>query len=185
MLNTKYIILDPSIPPLVNNDIPGNAWFADTVLFASDANEELSLVNKIDPSRQAVIDVKFKNLVKAQSYPGKSSDKIELTSYKPNELIYKYSASGERLAVFSEIYYPAGWKAYIDGKEQEYLRTNYVLRAMVVPEGEHELKFEFRPASYYTGNKISLASSVIFILLVAGYFGTALLRKKAGGNGPS
>ena len=185
MLNTKYIILDPSIPPLVNNDISGNAWFADTVLFASNANEELSLVNKIDPSRQAVIDVKFKNLVKAQSYPVKSSDKIELTSYKPNELIYKYSASGERLVVFSEIYYPAGWKAYIDGKELEHLRANYVLRAMVVPEGEHELKFEFRPASYYTGNKISLASSVIFILLVAGYFGTALLRKKAGGNGPS
>lgn len=185
MLNTKYIILDPSIPPLVNNDILGNAWFADTVIFASSANEELSLVNKIDPSGQAVVDAKFRDLVKSQSYPVKTGDKIELTSYKPNELIYKYSAAGERLAVFSEIYYPAGWKAFIDGKEQEHLRANYVLRAIVVPEGDHELKFEFRPASYYTGNKISLASSIIFILLVAGYFGTVLLRKKAHGNDPS
>lgn len=185
MLNTKYIILEPSIPPVVNNNALGNAWFADTVLLAANANEELSLLNKTDPSKQAIVDVKFRNLIPARAYPVKAGDKIELTSYKPNELIYKYSAAGERLAVFSEIYYPGGWKAYIDGKEQDHLRANYVLRAMVVPAGDHEIRFEFRPASYYTGNKISFASSIVFFLLVAGYFGSVLLRKKADGNGPS
>lgn len=100
-----------------------------------------------------------------------------LISYKPNELIYKYSSQGERLAVFSEIYYPAGWKAYVDGAEKSYFRTNYVLRGMVVPGGNHEIKFEFKPSSYYVGDTISLASSLIFILLVAGYFGYSFRNK--------
>jgi len=92
-------------------------------------------------------------------------------------LTYKYSSQGERLAVFSEIYYPAGWKAYIDGVEKSYFRTDYVLRGMIVPGGNHEIKFEFKPSSYYIGDSISLVSSLIFILLVAGYFGYTLRNK--------
>jgi hypothetical protein len=185
MLNTKYIILDPSIPPVVNNNALGNAWFADTSVIASGANEELSLTARIDPSKVAVVDAKFRNFLTASSYKSSPGDTIELTSYKPNELLYKYSSAGERLAVFSEIYYPAGWKAYIDGKENEHFRANYVLRAMVVPAGSHEIRFEFRPASYYTGNKISFASSVIFIVLVIGYFGRMLFVKKVREDGSS
>jgi uncharacterized membrane protein YfhO len=85
-------------------------------------------------------------------------------------LLYKYSAKEEKLAVFSEIYYPAGWKCYLDGKESRYFRADWILRGMVVPAGDHEIKFTFKPASYYMGNKVSLASSVVLILLCAGYF---------------
>ena len=75
-------------------------------------------------------------------------------------------ATDEKLAVFSEIYYPAGWKCYIDGKESKYFRTDWVLRGMIVPAGDHEIKFTFKPASYYMGNKVSLASSVLLILII-------------------
>jgi len=110
-------------------------------------------------------------------YPVLENEKIELVSYQPDELLYKYSAREEKLAVFSEIYYPAGWKCFIDGKESKYFRTDWVLRGMVVPAGDHEIKFTFKPASYYIGNKISLASSVLLILLCAGYFFTKFNRK--------
>ena len=83
-------------------------------------------------------------------------------------MIYKSSSQSDKLAVFSEIYYPAGWKCFIDGNESEYFRANYVLRGMIVPAGEHEIKFSFEPDSYYTGNKVSLASSILLILLLAG-----------------
>ena len=85
-------------------------------------------------------------------------------------MIYKYSAREEKLAVFSEIYYPAGWKSYVDGKESKYFRTDWILRGMVVPAGDHEIKFSFKPSSYIVGNKISLASSIVLVLLFAGYF---------------
>jgi hypothetical protein len=169
MLNAKYYIIMPEMDPFVNNKALGNCWFADTVIFAGNANQELSLLNRIDPARQAVADIRFRENIKSASFRGGAGDKIELVSYKPNELIYKSGAAAERLAVFSEIYYPAGWKAYIDGKETDHFRVNYVLRGMVIPSGDHEIRFSFKPRSYYTGNNISYASSVIFILMAAGY----------------
>jgi hypothetical protein len=186
MLNTKYLIITPQMAPAINNNALGNAWFADTVIFAENANREISLIHKINPAKQAVVDIRFKDQVAKSGYPGAEADKIELTSYEPNELIYKYTSGSERLVVFSEIYYPAGWKAYIDGAEKSYFRTNYVLRGMIVPGGNHEIKFIFAPASYYVGNKISLASSLIFILLLAGYLATMLRNKnKLSNNDPS
>ncbi|MGD0583688.1 MAG: hypothetical protein ABR974_12190 [Bacteroidales bacterium] len=178
MLNARYFIINPNIAPVVNDKALGNAWFVDSVVFASDANEELALVSRIEPSVQADVDVKFKNLVKVPYYRAQAGDSIRLTSYKPNELIYKYSSGGERLAVFSEIWYPAGWKAFIDGKPSDYLRVDWILRGMVVPAGAHEIRFSFEPASYYTGNKVSLASSVIFILLAAGYIIITIINKR-------
>ena len=177
MLNAKYFIINGQMAPVINTNALGNVWFVETPIIAKNANEELSTVNKINPAAQAVIDVRFKNQVTNASYPVAPGDTIMLTSYKPNELIYKYSSKGERLAVFSEIYYPAGWKAFIDGAEKSYFRTDYVLRGMVVPAGNHEIKFVFRPASYYTGNTVSLASSIIFILLIAGYTGYTIRSK--------
>jgi hypothetical protein len=178
MLNAKYFIVNPNIDPVINPRALGNAWFADSVVFASGPNEELALMNRIDPAKQAAVDVRFKNIVKGQSYRSAIADSISLTSYKPNELIYKYSSSGERLAVFSEIWYPAGWKAFIDGKPYDYLRADWILRAMVVPSGNHEIRFSFEPSAYYTGNTISLASSVLFILFAGGYIAFKLVNKK-------
>jgi hypothetical protein len=179
MLNAKYYIITPEMDPVRNEKALGNCWFADTLIFAGNANQELSLVTRIDPARQAVADIIFKDKMKTSSFPGGTGDKIELVSYKPNELIYKSGSAAERLAVFSEIYYPAGWKAYIDGKESDYIRVNYLLRGIAVPAGEHEIRFSFRPESYYAGNKISYASSAIFILMAAGYaFWSFKNRKK-------
>jgi len=170
MLNTKYVIFNPEAPPLVNQNVLGNAWFVETPVIVDNANEELSSINKINASKTAVIDKLFKDQIINSSYPINEGDKIELKSYKPNELIYTSKSQGEKLAVFSEIYYPAGWKSYIDGKEIDYFRTDYVLRGMVIPSGEHKIEFRFEPASYIVGNKISLVSSLLFILLASGYF---------------
>jgi len=176
MLNAKYVIYNPEVPPLKNNKALGNAWFAEKVKFAANANEELSSINYFNPSSEAVVDVRYREHIDKSDYPSEAADTIFLVSYKPNELAYRYSSAGERLAVFSEIYYPAGWKSFIDGKESPHFRANYVLRAMIVPEGDHEIIFRFQPDSYIKGNKISLASSVLLILIVAIYAGAELKK---------
>lgn len=170
MLNTKYVIYNPGAPPLINPNALGNAWFVEKPVFADNPNAEISLINSFNPSKEATIDKVFKDQITKADYPVMENEKISLVTYQPDELVYKYSASEEKLAVFSEIYYPAGWKCYIDGKESKYFRTDWVLRGMVVPAGDHEIKFIFRPESYILGNKVSLASSVLLIFLCAGYF---------------
>ena len=177
MLNTKYIIYNPEAPPIINQYALGNAWFVEKPVMVDNANMEISAINRFNPANDAIIDNVFKNQITKESYSVQAGDTIELVSYLPDELVYKYTASQEKLVVFSEIYYPAGWKSYIDGKENSYFRTNYVLRGMVVPAGSHEIKFSFKPSSYIVGNKISLASSVLLFLIIAGYFASRFLMK--------
>jgi Predicted membrane protein len=177
ILNTKYIIYQSNALPLINSNALGNAWFVEKPVFAENANKEISLINSFNPSKEAIIGNSFKNQITKPSFPVLENEKIVLISYQPDELRYKYSAREEKLAVFSEIYYPAGWKCYIDGKESRYFRADWVLRGMVVPAGDHEIMFTFKPASYYTGNKVSLASSVLLILLFGGYFFTKYNRR--------
>jgi hypothetical protein len=179
MLNTKYIIYNPGAPPLLNTKALGNAWFVEKVYLAENANKELSMLNNINTSNEVVIDSEFKDQVKNSAYQVSDEDKIELKSYKANELVYNYSAQGERLVVFSEIYYPKGWKCYIDGKQSQYFRANFVLRGLVVPPGDHEVRFYFHPSSYYTGNTVSLASSILLLLLIAGFVGFKIVKKEA------
>jgi hypothetical protein len=181
MLNTKYIIYNPAAPPLVNTNAFGNAWFVEKPLIVENANEEITALNTINPASEAVIDKVFKDQLKAISFPVSGGEKIELVSFKSNELIYKSSAQTEKLAVFSEVYYPAGWKCFVDGKESKYFRADYVLRAMIVPSGNHEIKFSFEPASYIVGNKVSLASSILLILLIAGFLAFSFKKDKVPG----
>lgn len=169
MLNARYVIYNPEAVPLVNSKALGNAWFVENTVFAENASEELGSLDDIDPEIMAVIDKRFQNLAPENTYPVAEGDRIELLSYEPNELIYSSTTAKENLAVFSEIYYPAGWKSYIDGVETPHFRVNYVLRGMLIPAGSHEIRFRFEPASYITGNKISYASSAIYILLILGY----------------
>ena len=177
MLNTKYVIYNPEAPPLENPQAMGNAWFVGKSVIVDNANQELAALKTIDPLKEAVIDIKFNDQISEASYQPEPGDTIELLSYKPDELEYKYTAEGERLAVFSEIYYPAGWKCFIDGVESNYFRTDYVMRGMIVPAGSHQIRFTFKPSSYYMGNKVSLASSIILILLAAGYFILVFIKK--------
>ncbi|MBK8884646.1 MAG: hypothetical protein IPN67_20530 [Bacteroidales bacterium] len=177
ILNARYIIYNQDEPPLINQNALGNAWFVETPVIVENANAEIASINGLDASKVAVIDKLFNDQIKKSSYPVAAGDTLVLTSYKPNELIYSSKSQNENLAVFSEIYYPAGWKSFIDGKESSYFRTDYVLRGMVIPAGTHEIKFSFEPSSYIIGNRISMISSVIFILLAAAYIFLQLKTK--------
>ena len=132
------------------------------------ADEEINALDDFNPDKTAFVDKRFKEHLAGKSFEKDTSASITLTSYDPNHLVYKSNTSKEQLAVFSEIYYPHGWHAYIDGKPADHFRVNYVLRAMVVPEGEHKIEFKFEPDLYYTGENIALASSILLIILVLG-----------------
>ena len=176
-LNTRYIILDGEYPPVVNANAFGNAWFVDEAVQAATPDEEIAFLGSVDLKRQAVIG---KDMSVSTFAPADSTDTIVLTSYAPNELKYHYSASADRLAVFSEIYYPNGWKAEVDGKPVDVLRADWTLRAAELPAGEHDVVMRFKPDSYAVGAGVSRASSITLILLlllsVAGLFLPA--RKK-------
>jgi hypothetical protein len=177
MLNTKYIIYNPSAPPIENRYALGNAWFVGEVKSVSTANDEILAVGKIDPARTAVVHDEFRE--KLSGFTPKAVDgTIKLTSYKPNHLVYESNAQSEQLAVFSEVYYPSGWNVLIDGKPADHFRADYVLRAMRVPAGKHVIEFKFEPSSYKTGETISLASSVILILLVLGIAFTEIRKRQ-------
>jgi len=177
MLNTKYIIYSPEAPPIINPNALGNAWFADTVVFAADSDEEIVNLPEMT-NRGAMVIEKFREFVKDQGLKANPGDKVELISYKANELIYKSSSGSDRVVLFSEIYYPAGWIASIDGIEVPHFRANYILRALSVPRGEHEIKFVFKPESYFAGNKVSLAGSILLLLVTAGYLTVSLISRK-------
>ncbi|MBN1388616.1 MAG: YfhO family protein [Bacteroidales bacterium] len=178
MLNTKYIIINPDNPPLVNNSALGNVWLVDSYRLVESPDEELEMVNKIDPALEAVVNRKHAGRFKDISLDSTSSGNITLTLYKANELAYDYELTGTSIAVFSEIYYPKGWNAYIDGEPAEHFRVNYVLRAMVIPEGKHEIIFRFEPKSYEAGNTVSLGGSIVLYLLIAASVFYFIKRKK-------
>jgi uncharacterized membrane protein YfhO len=131
------------------------------------ADEEMSLINSFNPGGEALVDKQFSDLLSNSEFDSQGS--IELISYKANELVYNYNSPTKSLAVFSEIYYPLGWEAYIDGVRSDYLRVNYLLRGMELPEGKHEIIFRFDPDSYHTGNNIAFVSSILLLLLIAGF----------------
>ena len=179
MLNTKYIIISPAAAPLVNRYSPGNAWFVDKVSLVENANAELLAVKTNDPATEAIVDRKFEGRISAKDYSGSPADTIYLVSYKPNSLAYKSELASDRVAVFSEIYYPKGWQAFIDNVPADHFRTDYVLRGMVVPAGSHTVTFSFEPQSYKTGNQVSFVSSIILLamLIFAAIPGFTALRK--------
>jgi len=160
-LNTRYVILDGNYPPLVNEGAFGAAWFVDSVVEAATPDEEIALLGAVDLRRTAVVG---SGLTSAQ-LSGAAGDSISLTSYAPNELHYRYSASAPRLAVFSEIYYPDGWHATVDGEPVELFRADWTLRAAQLPAGEHEVVMTFLPASYRTGALVSAIASLLLLVL--------------------
>lgn len=129
----------------------------------------LTLIQSFEPGREVVIDQRYEDYINGlQNITPAPGDNITLTSYKANELVFKSKSSGERFAVFSDIYYPKGWEVTIDGKDAEYIRVNYLLRGMKIPAGEHTIVWTFRPKSYFTGQKIALAGSILFVIVIIG-----------------
>lgn len=172
MLNTKYFIQngEKGPTPTLNQDAQGNCWFADTLFIKNSPAAECDALNYIDTKNSIVVDTtkgKFTNLVKNFNPIHDSTATIKLTKYTPDELDYTSNSSVNKTAVFSEIYYPYGWKAYIDGNPAEIFRVNYVLRALNIPAGEHQIKFIFRPDSIYKGDKIA----TIFVIIMIGFVG--------------
>jgi len=163
-LNTRYIVLDGDYLPVVNMSACGNAWFVDSLVRVQTPAEEIEAIGGIDLGCTAVMAADMPESLNP-GRPGEN-DSIELTSYTPNELRYRYSAEMPRLAVFSEIYYPDGWKASVDGEEIDILRADWTLRAALLPAGEHSLVMRFSPQSYKTGASVSRASSITLLVLV-------------------
>ncbi len=184
MLNTRYIIHDLSQQPLRNPSVWGNSWFASRIILAANADEEIQSLKGVTSPDQVVVDRRFASHIEGKNLSADSTARITLTEYQPNYLKYIHQANSEQLAVFSEIYYADGWKAYVDGVETPHFRANYILRAMVLPAGNHTVEFKFHPAGYYTGNKVSLAGSLLLLLAVAGYllFKFSGKKKQAAGG---
>ncbi len=168
MLNTKYIIYNPEQPPIPNFHHDGNAWFVDSYRFANTADEEMTALNNLDPKKEAILDKKFaENLDGLQIIPD-SMAKIDLTKYTPDRLEYKSVSEKGGLAVFSEIYYPYGWKAYIDGKQVPISRADWTLRAIPVPAGEHQIVMEFdHDGVKICGIVTTTSSGLLMLILIA------------------
>lgn len=173
MLNTRYFIFPLEGGkkfPLLNPYALGNAWFVGKVDYVDNANEEIESLHQVNPAQTAVVDRRFAGVVK-QTEGADTTTTVVLTSYKPNELIYEVGSQKGGTVVFSEIYYP-GWRSYVDGEEVAHGRANYILRAMNVPAGKHEVKFVFDPQSLHITEAIAfgalgllLAGAVLLLVL--------------------
>jgi hypothetical protein len=180
MMNVKYLIGQIGNGQIIhqeNTTANGPAWYVGNVLLAENANEEILLLDSLDTANTAVVLEELKEKLPVESIKRDTTAIIELVDHAPNKLHYKTITTSKQLAIFSEIYYPDGWNAYIDGVSAEHFRANYVLRAMIVPEGEHQIEFRFEPKVIETGSNIALASSVLMLLILIGgsYIG---IRKK-------
>ncbi len=171
MLNVKYFIipnqdrLQVQMNPMAN----GNAWFVDEFKFVDNADEEIQSLTNLNTRFQAVIDKKFAKNIPSDKVVLDSTASIKLVHYQANEIKYISNNMNDGLAVFSEIYYPKGWHATIDGKEADISRANYVLRALWIPKGEHEIVFKFQPEIIKIGDKIMIGSNILlFGLLLLG-----------------
>jgi hypothetical protein len=169
MLNTKYIIIpvqsEAGSVPFKNPQANGNAWFVKDLKTVTSADSEIVSLYNINTKTQAVIRQNLKQELNAKdTYSG--DGQIKLTAYKTNQLSYTSESSSDGFAVFSEIYYPKGWNAYLDGKVMPHAAVNYVLRGMPIPAGKHTIEFKFEPQVYKTGNSIALIGSILVFLTV-------------------
>ena len=172
MLNTKYILLGSLQEPRaeINPNVNGNAWFVSDIQFVKTPNEEIKAVGEIDNKKTAVVSVEDQKYFEGKNLQSDSTAVIELKNYQPNQLEFKTQSKTPQLAVFSEIYYPKGWKMFLDGKEVPYIKANYLLRAVFVPAGNHEVRMVFEPEVIEKGKMISMSAFGIFLLLSVGGF---------------
>ena len=174
-LNTRYLIVDEKYPPVENYGAFGPAWFVDSVVEAATPDEELALIGTVDLRTQAVVDAR--SFAAAQDdkkvaqddncHSERSEESIEMTSYTPNEVRYRYTSASNHVAVFSEVFYPNGWKATVDGEPLDIFRADWTLRGALLPAGSHEVVMRFAPESYATGATVSLIASLIILLMLA------------------
>ncbi len=168
MLNTKYLILglqNGQTVPIQNPYALGNAWYVDKISYVDNANQEIEQVGKIDLKHEAVADKKFEAQLGKAVVQG-SNSAVTMKHYAPNRLVYEVNSDKGGVLVFSEIYYP-GWTATVDGQPAELGRVNYILRAMNIKAGKHEVVLDFHPATIRTTESLAYASYGILFLLIA------------------
>jgi len=169
MLNAKYLIVpgeDNQPTPQLNPYALGNAWYVGDILVVDNANQESDALNDIDLGNTAVVDHQFAGFVK-DPHPGIAPDaSVELTYFRPRKVEYDSHSSADGTIVFSEIYYPYGWKASIDGNPVDHFRANYTLRALNVPAGDHHITFIFDPDSVRKGDTIAMTCIIAMYLLI-------------------
>lgn len=174
MMNVRYVLQrgEQGLMYAYNGEANGNAWFVNKMQGVTTADEYIQALKGIDTKEEAVIStVEFPEIAKELlnvSFETDSLSQIRLVEYKPNYLKYETQNSNEGVAVFSEVYYPKGWVATINGKEADIFRVNYVLRALKVPAGNHIIEFTFQPQVVQTGSRIALFSSLLMLLLIGG-----------------
>ncbi len=183
MLNTRYIVIAPDNPPLVNTYAFGNSWFVTNVHMVESLTQEIEMldVNRgLNLNNTAVVHSQFADAITGISADSLSAKEgIELVSYEPNKLVYSYNSEVPRIAVFSEIYYPAGWKAKVNGVSSEIIRVNYVLRGLKVPPGNNIIEFEFKPDSFTKGELMSrIISGILLVLTIAAITGQLINYKR-------
>lgn len=187
MLNGRYIIIGDDFPPVVNHRAMGHCWTVNGFDVTGSPNEEIDMLASVDLAECAVLGPDFSYVAEEFANMRKSNQGgcyVEMTSYEPNELHYDYSSSSDAAVVFSEIYYPDGWKAWIGPKgdvgsvrhgkfvpseaaeEVNLFRCNWMLRGLLMPEGDYEIVMRFEPHSYVVGKNVSTASSALLILLL-------------------
>lgn len=180
MLNTKYFIFPAGqqrqTVPILNPHAYGNAWFVNKVQYVNNANEEIDALDSIIPTETAVVDARFKDVLKGATESYKDSlSSIRLTSYAPNRLTYETNNAQDGIAVFSEIYYPDGWHVTIDGQPAELARADYILRTMYIPAGQHTIEMRFDPTSLHVTEGIAYGA---LALLVIGIIVAVLIAKR-------
>ena len=168
MLNAKYFITDDNNAEL-NPQAMGNTWFVDNVDFVDTPDDEINALCSINPDSVAVADRKFAGVLTEVSGAATPTDTIFETTYAPNRLTYHYERTNPGVAVFSEVYFPWGWEATIDGNPVEIGRVNYILRAINVPAGSHTIEFSFKPKS------VSLTETFAFIAIGVIYIGLLVI----------
>lgn len=168
MLNAKYLVVDDTTAH-INPEALGNGWFVDKVTYVKGAQAEMAVLDTLHTAVGAVADESFRSVL-GEAKAVMPGDTIIETVYKPNELHYKTISRNGGLAVFSEIYFPWGWTATVDGKEVPVGRVNYVLRALQLPAGEHTVVFRFDPQSVHTTETVAYASVALIYLALIGAF---------------
>lgn len=178
MLNAKYILSDGQVQQ--NPDALGNAWFVDSIGYVQDADHEMSALDNLDTRHTAVADRQFEKVL-GNALPSAPGDTIYETSYAPDRLTYKARTGRGGIAVFSEIYFPWGWEATVDGNPAEIGRVNYVLRALRLAPGEHDITMTFNPRSLRVTNTIGLVGVNVIYVLCAGalvYWITGIVKSR-------
>lgn len=182
MLNVKYIIQqdeEGNSFPAVNDNTNGNAWFVEKLIPVKSADKEIQGLENFESKTEAIVNTKSYPTVTKLGFQVDSLAVISLVDYRPNYIKYQSSSTNDGFAVFSEMHYPFGWNAFIDGKAEPHYKVNYALRGMKVPAGQHEIEFKFEPVIVQTGSQITLGSCILLGLIVIGGFGFSLRPKKS------